>query len=312
MAQDLGTWGGPYYPFWPYYGYANLGPTQVPPDAIYVGMTDRSTGAVWYLAFDPCNGGRICLVGESYLSVTKVLVTRVYGPYDGPFIMNEGLRLGVRDGHLVFDILPGNSGSPPWAFDLSGNHFLFNFLVPVSQDNPNTWDHLAYDGSPSLFCALTDRDTGTRWFVTLDHDTDRIKLMTGLGNQHSQIRPWVKLYTDPFDGPAIDESGVILGVRGGHLLFDEEARDKVLFSTMAFDSYGAVNRAAQFYVQTLDGQAGVADQLPDHLSYAVIDPVIDECSTAEAVDDCDFTFIGDDDEFFIRTDDGRNYISPDG
>lgn len=284
------------------YGYTYLGPTAVPSDAMYVGMVDRDTGVVWYLCFDPCYGGRIALVDSSEVPFSKYIATRVYEAYDGPYVGAQGLRLGIRNGHLVYDQSPGSEGSPPWAFDLSGNRRLWLYLYPTNHDNPNTWDHLAYDGIPWFFFGLTDRDTGTVYYVVLDHDTGRVGLQQQ-ANVPGPIQSRIHVYP-AFQGPGIGQEGIQLGVRGGHMLWEISTKQFVLLQALGFESLGGLTEAALFGGTLLDGQAGVAQQLPDHVTYSVISPIINECPDGPGSYDTPImVLVTDDDEIILSDDD---------
>lgn len=145
MAWDWGGLSGPYYPFWPYYGYYDLGPVQIPPWAAIVGMTDRATGKVWYLGFDPNSNDRIALVDK--LPLSTLITIRVFGPYDGPFIGSAGLRLGVRNARLVFDTFSGTAATPK-AFNLAGDRHIWMEIKARAVKNPNILDHLTYSAMP--------------------------------------------------------------------------------------------------------------------------------------------------------------------
>lgn len=283
-------------------GFTYLGPPQIPPEASWVGMTDRDTGVIWYLCFDPCYAGRIALVSADEIPFTKLIVTRVYAPYDGPYIINEGLRLGVRNGHLLFDTQVGSGAAPPWAFDLSGSHNLWLQLYPRSLDNPNTWDHLAYDGIPWFFFGLTDRDTQQVWYVVLDHTSGRIGLLDAL-NVPGPIRSRVHVYRG-FQGPGIGTTGLQLGVRGGRMLFEGSTKQFTLLPSMAFDSWGQVGQAALFAGALVNGQFGIADQLPDHVSYSVVNPVTNECPGGpQSIDSPRVVLVTDEDWIILSDDD---------
>lgn len=288
-----------FYPFWPS-GYRDLGPNQVPPDALWVGMTDRDTGAVWYMGFDPCFDGRICLVSEDEIPYSKSLVTRVYGPYDGPYIGAYGLRLGIRDGHLVFDQIRGSGGALPAAFDKAGNHQLWLQLYAVAHSNPNNWDHLAYDGAPSVFFGLTDQepyliltDEEGNWlttetgallveplpkvrYIALDHNSGHIIILDNL-NVPNVVRSRIKVYP-PFDGPPIGTSALRFFLRNGRIGAEIGPEQAVLIPTMAYDSHGDLSQAALFAGANINGQFGIADQPPDHVAYSVVNPIINECT----------------------------------
>lgn len=137
----------PYYPYWPYFGYSDLGPVQIPPLPQIVGMTDRTTGKVWYLCFDPAVGDRVCLVDT--LPPGMVFRAKVYGPYDGPFIEAYGLRMGVDEvggaPHVVFDTYPGDAAGGPWGFQFTAGNTQTAEILATSLVNLNAFDHLMYE-----------------------------------------------------------------------------------------------------------------------------------------------------------------------
>lgn len=115
MLGDLTT--HPYYPFWPYYGYFDMGPVQLPPLPPIFGMTDRTTGVVWYLTYNKATN-HFQLISPNPFPQGRP--AKVYPPFDGPWIGGFGWRLGVNNSHLVFDniVTPDqdNAGGP-WAID---------------------------------------------------------------------------------------------------------------------------------------------------------------------------------------------------
>lgn len=277
MAQGFISNQSTNYPFWDYYGYAYLGPIQIPPLATICAMTDRATNAVWYLCFDPCSDCRLALVPSNQVPFSLVFTTRVYGPYDGPFINSNGLRIGVRNARLLFEVAAGDSGGGPWAFDLAGNKSLWMQLVGRAFKNPNAFDHLAYESVPFMFFGLTDNTTGKVWYVMLDHSTQRVAITDVLpAGVPNAIKTRVHVY-GKFDGPGFGTSGLVLGMNNGRMIANNGTKQFVLLPTQAFDSIGSLADAAQFTGATVNLQAGIADQAPDHVAYNVVDPAINEC-----------------------------------
>lgn len=110
-------------------------------------MTDRTTGAVWYLCFDPTNGNRLALVDT--LPRSRLLTVRTFAPYDGPYVGDFGLRMGVDQvngsTHVVFDTnARWDASAGPFGFASDGTRQIYAQLGATSIDNPNGWDHLAY------------------------------------------------------------------------------------------------------------------------------------------------------------------------
>ena len=126
----------PYYPMWPYWGYADLGPTAIPPRVPLFGLTDRQTGLVLYVghdsAADPSSG--IHLVSYGTLKALPQQV-KVYAAYDGPWIGNSGLRLGARNGRLVFDTFAGSgsydTAAGPYCQDFQSGRTFWQLLGTV-------------------------------------------------------------------------------------------------------------------------------------------------------------------------------------
>lgn len=269
---------GPFYPFWPFYGYSYLGPIQVPPLSSMVAMTDRVTGAVWYLAFDPCQNGRICLLSQSEVPLSTILTVRPYAPYDGPFIGPNGLKLGVSNAHLLFDTAPGDSGGGPFAFDKSGNKQLWMQLAGLAYKNPNQIDHLTYQGVPWFFFGLTDTVTGLVWYVSMDPSTKRIKLIDSLPpTLNANVITRIRVYP-AFQGPGFGTSGLGLTLTNGHLIANAGTKQFVLIPTLAFQDNSDISQAALFMGANVNGPFGIEDILPDHVAYNIVDPTIDECS----------------------------------
>lgn len=108
----------PYYPFWPYYGYFDLGPMQIPPLPRVVGMTDQVTGTIYYLTWSQASNHII--LSTTIPGPIWGRFIRVYGPNDGPIVDSSGWFLGVSNGHLVvtlFNNASRDSGGPIWAVD---------------------------------------------------------------------------------------------------------------------------------------------------------------------------------------------------
>lgn len=148
------SWGYDIYTNWPDrdpynpFGYYNLGPVQIPPPLPVVGMTDRTTGKVWYLVYDT-TGARMALTDTAPTAAPL----RVYGAWDGPYIGSYGLRLGVDQvtfrgvtgTHLVFDAIDAhNAGNCPIAVPLNSTS-VYAVLEALNSANPNAYDRLQYE-----------------------------------------------------------------------------------------------------------------------------------------------------------------------
>lgn len=143
--QDLANIAGPNYPFWPYYGYFNLGPIQIPPYPPFAGLTDRVTGTIYYLAYSPSNNA-ITLVTTVPAGLKNW--TRIWGPFDGPMVQAQGLRLFVSSGTLSFEYIESGStfaaGPGPWAFRTDGQTNQVAQLYAVTDpNNKNRFSGLA-------------------------------------------------------------------------------------------------------------------------------------------------------------------------
>lgn len=123
---------GEKYPWYPYWGYYDLGPIQIPPLPRTFGMTDRQTGTVWYLSYDAAQG-RLALN-----DTTPQTFVQIYGPYDGPFLADTGYRLGTRNGRLLYDDnfqLLRDHGPPPWIFDATTNTIVYQLKASAPPTN---------------------------------------------------------------------------------------------------------------------------------------------------------------------------------
>lgn len=143
----------PYFPFWPYFGYFDLGPVQIPPLPPRVGLTDRTTGKVWYLGYDSTaqtqqGPGRMVLT--DYVPQPDAANFRVYAPWEGPFFWALGtqLRLGVDNGRLVWDTAPsnfaGDHNQVPWARDIQQSSVVFYVQLDSAVTQPYLGAHLSY------------------------------------------------------------------------------------------------------------------------------------------------------------------------
>lgn len=91
----------PIYPFWPYYGWFDLGPVQLPPLPPVIGLTDRTIpGVVWYITWNNATGHLQIQDSDPF---PQGRPAKVYPPFDGPWIGNSGWRLGVDVGHIIID-----------------------------------------------------------------------------------------------------------------------------------------------------------------------------------------------------------------
>lgn len=252
-----------------WYGFWYLGPIQVPPQAPYVGMTDRTTGEIWYLCFDPARDGRISLTNT--IPRSKSIVTRVFGPYDGPFLADYGLLMGVNNAHVVFGPALNSFGPSPYAFDLLGSRVFWGQITPLST-LANQYNHLQYEFVPGIFVGLTDRSTGQLWYAQYQESTGHVSIATTLPPAlPNLIIGMIKIYTNPYDGPALGQGDVILGVRNGHLLW--EVRGQVngpLRPTLAFSDVGLRTPQAQFLTAHVTPPRGVADIPPDHIAFTQV------------------------------------------
>ena len=145
MQDWLGA-ASPYYPFFNYYGYTDLGPVAVPPQPPICAMTDRTTGVVWFLGFDPANGNRLTIsTTADTLPFSKLRSYRVFGAWDGPFIESYGLRMGVDNGRVVFEPFPGmDSGPGPYGFQLRNGNTQYAQVGATAIRTPSNLDHLTY------------------------------------------------------------------------------------------------------------------------------------------------------------------------
>lgn len=109
----------PLFPYWPYFGYYDLGPVQIPPPPPLFGLTDRTTGKILYILAGPAPN-RLSLTDTPVGPQLNKNRTKVYNAFDGPVIGNSGAILGLDNGRLVIDTRGApDSGPGPWIFDSS-------------------------------------------------------------------------------------------------------------------------------------------------------------------------------------------------
>lgn len=91
-------------------GYTDMGRIRIPPLPKWIGLTDRSTGVVWYLSHNIASPG---LDGLGYISINDQQPRPdrdwvIFGPYDGPELAGDAthpnIRLLVRGGYLGYEI----------------------------------------------------------------------------------------------------------------------------------------------------------------------------------------------------------------
>lgn len=109
----------PIFPFWPYYGYYDLGPVQIPPVVSLFGLTDETTGKVLYLIAGP-DPNRLSLTDTPVGPQLNKNRTKVYTAFDGPAIGSGGAKLRLNNNHLLIDTATASDNGPgPWVFDSS-------------------------------------------------------------------------------------------------------------------------------------------------------------------------------------------------
>lgn len=91
-------------------GYTDMGRIRIPPLPKWIGLTDRSTGTVWYLTH---NITEFSSDGVGYISIIDVQPRPdrdwvIYPPNDGPELAGDAThpntRLFVRDAILGFEV----------------------------------------------------------------------------------------------------------------------------------------------------------------------------------------------------------------
>lgn len=95
------------YPW--FWGAYWLGPIQIPPLPQPFGMTDRATGVVYYLTF---SSDATHLIFSTTPPSSKPI--KIWAPWDGPFVGQFNLRLGISNAHVVVDAFP-EEGAGPFA-----------------------------------------------------------------------------------------------------------------------------------------------------------------------------------------------------
>lgn len=113
---------------WWRWGYWWLGPVLIPPLVPAVGITDRVTGTVYYLLWD----------GNDHLVLSTTLPTPlqnnyVFPPWDGPFLGTTGVRLGISNGRVVFDVGWTESSHPLFTPNMNAP---LDFVAPEPSNYP--------------------------------------------------------------------------------------------------------------------------------------------------------------------------------
>ncbi len=151
MAENLQS--APWIPW--IWGYYWLGPTQMPSIPSWIGLTDRVTGKVWWLQLAPGQQGLASdqlALEQRHLQLTDQApgnskTSRVFAPFDGPFVGAYGFRLGVANAHLVLDTF-GASGPGPFIRQSNNNLVEAGLLMlktGVGSGHVDTpYDHLAF------------------------------------------------------------------------------------------------------------------------------------------------------------------------
>lgn len=85
-----------------WWGYADMGPIQIPPLPYYIILTDRADGKLWQLSFNVATASPD---GFGYISINDALPTtpdkQVYPAFEEPFLSNSPrTRLIIRGGIL--------------------------------------------------------------------------------------------------------------------------------------------------------------------------------------------------------------------
>lgn len=134
-----------------YWGYYWLGPVQIPPLPVWIGLTDRVTGVVYYFEI----GIQTQHIKLSSTPLPSASPIKIYAPWDGPFLGQYGYRIGISNARLVLDQYPGESGPGPFVRSPSSSQliagmFATNVIVKTG------YDHAAYmigSATNSIFAA---------------------------------------------------------------------------------------------------------------------------------------------------------------
>lgn len=129
------------YPFWPYNGYFNLGPVAIPPGAALFGLTDRTTGTVWYLAAGLSSGHLSYTDTPSGPQLNKNR-TKVYNAFEEPVLGNSGIKIFANNGKIGIEVDTAWNGWPgPWVYDFSNANQIWKLdamqFLPADIAAPN-------------------------------------------------------------------------------------------------------------------------------------------------------------------------------
>jgi len=134
---------GPPFPWW--WNFWWLGPVQIPPLPARFGMTDRADGTVWYPSIS--NDGTHIVFSTAAPNSSPI---KIYAAYDGPYVGQYGLRLGINSGRVVVDVFP-NFGAGPFLQGVSSTTIAAVFFAQtLAPGVANGYDHLAFQSAPTL------------------------------------------------------------------------------------------------------------------------------------------------------------------
>lgn len=124
---------------------------RVPPIPFTVGLTDRTTGKIWYLKVDPAN---LDLVGNPRLVLTDTIAlgdqkqAYIFDAWSGPGL-GQSIRLFVRNGRLGYETVTGYTVSSQPVIARAVNNDLIWYLLALPAGFPVANNTLAYTLEPS-------------------------------------------------------------------------------------------------------------------------------------------------------------------
>lgn len=128
-----------------WYGWADIGAIQIPPMPVYLILTDRADGTLWWLTYSTSPAGDD---GYGYISITTTqppssvnVDSLTFPAYDGP-MLGQG-KLMVRSGFLGVDTGPDphttEQESGVWAQKAGLNRSLRRLIFSTATPGNYAW-----------------------------------------------------------------------------------------------------------------------------------------------------------------------------
>lgn len=141
-ASRQGGATGVYPWFWGAYW---LGPIQLPPLPQYFGMTDRATGVVYYGTF---SADATHLIFST--SPPTAAPIKIWPAWDGPFVGQFNLRLGISNAHIIVDAF-SEEGAGPFFITPGNQNQIAGLFATILTPGASDVDHLIFQVGSARF-----------------------------------------------------------------------------------------------------------------------------------------------------------------